>query len=77
MHYISRKKEHILHLSKLDPKKLWRQILSHKTNENNMITLRDYNSYLKNMYESPNVMNKIQTLSRKEEAFFKRQRVRG
>jgi hypothetical protein len=32
-----------------------------------MIPLRDWNSYLKNIYESPNVMDNIQTLSIEEE----------
>jgi hypothetical protein len=38
MHYINRKKEKFLHLSKLDPKKFWRQILTRKTKENNTPT---------------------------------------
>jgi hypothetical protein len=41
IHYINRKQEKLLHLSKLDPKKFWRQILTHKTKENNMIPLKD------------------------------------
>jgi hypothetical protein len=69
MYYINRKQEKLLHLSKLDPKKFWRQILTHKTKENNMIHLRDWNSYLKNIYESPDVMDNIQTLSTEEEVF--------
>jgi hypothetical protein len=35
-----------------------------------MISLRDWNSYLKKLYESPNVMDNIQTLITKEEVFY-------
>jgi hypothetical protein len=34
-----------------------------------MISLRDWNLYLKKFYESPNVMDDIQTLITKEEVF--------
>ena len=30
-HYINRKQENLLHLSKIDPKKFWRKILTRKT----------------------------------------------
>jgi hypothetical protein len=43
-YYINRKQERISHLSKLNPKKFWRQIQIHKTKENNMIPLKDWNS---------------------------------
>jgi hypothetical protein len=39
--YIHRKQEKLLHLFKIDPKKLWRQILTRKTKENNKIPLKD------------------------------------
>jgi hypothetical protein len=48
--YINRKQEKLLHLFKIDPKKFWRQILTHKTKENNRIPLKDWNFYLKNIY---------------------------
>jgi hypothetical protein len=34
-----------------------------------MISFRDCNSYLENLYRSPNVMDNIQTISTKEEIF--------
>jgi hypothetical protein len=40
-HYINRKKEMILHLSKLYHKRLWRKFFTHKTKENNMILLKN------------------------------------
>ena len=39
--YINRKQEKFLYLFKIDPKKLWRQILTCKTKENNKILLKD------------------------------------
>jgi len=33
MYYINKKQENLLHLSKVAPKKLWRQILNRKTKE--------------------------------------------
>ena len=62
-HYINRKQENILHLSMLDPKKFWRKIMTCKTKENVMILLIDYNSYLKNIYESRNALDKIPRVS--------------
>jgi hypothetical protein len=59
MYYINNRKEQLLHLYKLDSKKLWRQILICNTKENNMIPLRDWNSYLKSLYEFPNSMETI------------------
>jgi len=38
-YYINRKKEDPLHLYKIDPKKLWRQVITRKTKEKNMIPL--------------------------------------
>jgi hypothetical protein len=46
-YYINKKKQKLLHLYKFDPKKLWRKIPTRKTKENNMIPLRNWNSYLK------------------------------
>jgi hypothetical protein len=67
--YINRKQEKILHLFKIDPNKFWRQILTRKTKENNNIPLRDWNFYLENMYESPNVMDNMPKISTKDEVF--------
>lgn len=53
----------------LDPNKRWRHVITPKTKENNIIPLRDQNSYLKKLYKSPNVVKNIQTLSTKEEDF--------
>ena len=39
--YLSKQQENLLHLSKVAPKKFWRQILTRKTKENNKITLKD------------------------------------
>ena len=54
--YIRKRQENLLHLSKVAPKKFWRQILTRKTKDNNKIALHDWNSYLKKLYESRNVM---------------------
>ena len=50
-------------------KKFWRQILTRKTKDNNRISLHDWNSYLKRIYESPNVINNFETLLTTEEFF--------
>ena len=57
-----KRKENILDLSKMDPKKFWRQILTRKTKEDNKIALKYWNSYLKKLYESPDIRDNIQTL---------------
>ena len=57
MHDINKKCENLLHLSKVAPKNFWRQILTSKSKENNKIALKDWDSYLKNIYESLNVTN--------------------
>jgi hypothetical protein len=57
--FINRKQEGILHLSMLDPKKLWRRIINCIAKENNMIPLKECNSYLKSLYEFPNTMDTI------------------
>jgi len=57
--YIIKKQENILHLSKVAPRKFWRQFLSSKTKDNNKISLEHWNSYLKNIYESSYVINNI------------------
>ena len=51
------------------PKKFWRQILTRKTKYNNRIALHDWNSYLKKLYDSPNVINNFETLLTIEEVF--------
>ena len=45
--YLSKRKENLLHFSKVAPKKLWRQILTRKTKEDNKIALKDWNPILK------------------------------
>jgi hypothetical protein len=43
--------------------------LTCKTKENNMIPLKDWNSYLKNIYESPIVVDNIPNVSIEDEVF--------
>jgi len=59
-----------LHLFKLDLKKFWRQNIRRKNKENNMIHLKDWDSYLKNPYESPNSMDNITNVHIENEVFF-------
>ena len=61
MQYIHKRQEKLLHLFKVAPKKLWRQILTRKTKDNNRIALHDWNSYLKKLYESLNVIDNFET----------------
>ena len=51
------------------PKKLWRKILTRKTKEDNKIALKDWNSYLKTLYESLDMRDNIQTLLTMKEVF--------
>ena len=67
MQYIHKRQENLLHLSKLAPMKFWRQILTRKPKDNNRIALHEWNSYLKNLYESPNFIDKFETLPTAEE----------
>ena len=69
MQYVHKIQENLLYLSKVAPKKFWRQILTRKTKDNNRIDLHDLNSYLKKIYESPNVIDNFETLLTKEEFF--------
>jgi hypothetical protein len=69
MYYINKIQELLPQLSKLDPKKFWRKILIHNTKENNMIPLRDWNSYLKSLYDFPNANGTIPIVPTKEEVF--------
>ena len=69
MQCIHKRQENVLHLSKVAPKKFWRQILTRKTKDNNIISLHDWNSYLKKLYESPNVINNFETLLTMVEVF--------
>ena len=48
LYYINKRQEKLSQLSKLQPKKLWRQIITYNTKENNIFPLREWNSYLKN-----------------------------
>jgi hypothetical protein len=43
--------------------------LTRKTKENNTNALKDWNSYLKNIYESPNVVDNIPNVSTKDKVF--------
>ena len=61
-HYLIKRNKNILHLSKVAPKKFWRQILTRKTKEDNKISLKDWYSYLKKIYESSDIRDNIQTL---------------
>ena len=61
--------EKLSKLYKLDPKKFRSQILKQNTKENNRIPLRDWNSYLKSLYEFPNAMDTIPIVPTKEEVF--------
>ena len=69
MHYLSKRKENVLHLSNMAPKKFWRQILTRETKEDNKISLKDWNSYLQKLYETPNIEDNIQTLLTMKEVF--------
>jgi hypothetical protein len=69
MYYINKRQEQLSQLSKLDPEKLWSQILNHNTKENNMIPSRDWNSYLKSVYEFPNAMDTIHIVSTEDAIF--------
>ena len=69
MQYIHKRQENLLHLSKVDPKKFQSQILTRKTKDNNRISLHNWNSYLKNLYESPNGIDNVETLLTMEEIF--------
>lgn len=69
MQYINKRQENLLHLSKVAPKKFWRHILTRKTKDNNIIALHDWNSYLKKLYESSNIIDNFETLLTTEEVF--------
>ena len=69
MHYLSKRQENILHLSKVAPKKFSRQIRTRKTKEDNKISLKDWNSYLKKIYESLDIRDNIQTHLTTKEIF--------
>ena len=43
--------------------------MTRKTKDNNKIALHDWNSYLKKLYESPNVMDNLETLLTTKEVF--------
>jgi len=66
MYYINKRKEKLSQLYKLDPEKFWSQILNRNTKKNNTIPLRDWNSYLKSIYEFPNSMDTIPIVPTKE-----------
>jgi hypothetical protein len=65
----NKRKEQLSQLYKLDPKKFWSQILKCNTKQNNRIPLRDWNSYLKSLYDFPNAMDTIPIVPKKEEVF--------
>jgi hypothetical protein len=68
-HYINKRQEHLSQLSKLDPKKFRSQIINRNAKENNMIPLKDWNSYLKILYEFCNAMDTIHIVSTEDEVF--------
>ena len=72
MQYIRRRQENLLHLSNVSPKKFWKQILTRKTKDNNRISLHDWNSYLKKLYESLNVIDNFETLLTMQEILIRR-----
>ena len=51
------------------PKKFWRQILTRKSKDNNRIAFHEWNSYLKNLYESPNAIDNFETVLTMKEIF--------
>lgn len=57
MPYINKRHENLLHLSKVAPKKLWRQLLTSKTKDNDRISSEVWNAYLKNIYESTDIFS--------------------
>ena len=69
MNYINKKQENILHISKVAPNKFWRKILTSKTKYNNKIYLKDWNSNLKNIYESLEFIDNIQSFLTAEDFF--------
>ena len=68
-YYLRKRQEIVLHLSKMAPKKFQRQILTCKRKEDNKISLKDWNSYLKTLYESLDTRDTIQTLLTTKEVF--------
>lgn len=48
---------------------IWSKIVTRKTKDNNKISLHDWNSYLKKIYESPKVMDNFETLLTMKEFF--------
>jgi hypothetical protein len=58
-----------LHLSKLDLKKFWRKLVIHKNKENNMIPLKDRNSYFKSLYKFSNAMDTIPNIPPHDKVF--------
>jgi hypothetical protein len=62
-------KDQISQLYKLDPKKFCSQILNHTNKDNNRISLWEWNSYMKIIYEFPNFMHIIPIVPTKEEVF--------
>ena len=69
MQYLHKRQDNLLHLSKTAPKKFWRQILTRKNKDNNKISLHDWNSYLQKLHDSPNVIEKFETLLATKEVF--------
>ena len=61
--------EQLSQLYKLDPKKFWSKNLNRNTKENNRIPLRDWNYYLKSLYQFRDAMDTIPNVPTKEEVF--------
>ena len=51
------------------PQKFRRQFLTHKIKEDNKITLKDWNSHHKKIYESLDVIDNIHTLLKTKQVF--------
>ena len=60
--YINRRQGHLLHFSKVEPRKFWGDILAPKIKENNSIPLKNWDLFLKNLYDSSNTMGNVSTL---------------
>jgi hypothetical protein len=58
-YYINKRQEQLSQLYKLDPTKFCSQIIKQNTKKNNRFPLRDWNSYIKSLYEFPNSMDTI------------------
>lgn len=58
-----------IHFSKVEPRKICKNILVHKVKENNLISLNNWYIYLKNIYDSRDIMGTILNTLIKEDIF--------